>query len=884
VSGVVGREAELQAVESVLDGAVEQVIVIVGEPGIGKTTLWTQAVDSARARGATVLVARPAESEARLSFAGLADLLETVPAHLLESLPAPQREALDAALLQTTAERAPERRVVGTALLSLLRALAAAADVVVAIDDLQWLDPPTTAAVEFALRRVSGTRVRSVVSMRPGTRDPFDSAHVELGPLSVAALHRILTRELGRAFSRPALVRIATASGGNPLYALEIARSADAVVPESLGSLVAARVQSLPSDARDALLRAAALAKPTVALVDPDALAPAEEAGLVRIRPDGRVEFVHPLFASAVYSSAATARRRGMHRALAALVDDPEERARHVALAADAPDQAAAEELEAAARTARMRGAPDSAAELTELALRLLPADGPRRHELRFQLAEHLFLASDFERAEAIMRELLAELDAGDLRARVELLLTGIVYWRDGESASLALSEAALADARSALVQSECHVAIAMAAGTVDLPKAADAARSALALLEPLADRDPALLASALGAKTRADLFLGHGFDVTTAERALALEAADPPAVVDTRTVFKLGQWLRYVDDFAGARECLAQAEEQARDEGDDSSLANILLNRVILETWAGELPEAAELAERMVDAFAQHGVRTRGRNVWQSFVDAFAGRVDAVRTAVADADLHEPAVAAVWDRVCGLAELAAGDAKAADRHLSESLATFDRIHFREPAVWRVDGDAIEAALGVGDVERAGQLADRFEERAEATKIPWSLAVSARSRGLVRAAEGDLEGARDALAHALVEHERCPMPSERARTLLAQGQVLRRLKQKRQAREALEESCAIFARIGAEPWVRRAESELGRVAVRRAPDELSPTELRIARLAADGLTNRAIADQAFVTVKTVEANLKRAYGKLGIRSRAQLARALDAIP
>jgi DNA-binding CsgD family transcriptional regulator len=881
VSGVVGREAEVHAVEAFLHGVGNRhVLAIAGEPGIGKTTLWTHALDSARARGAIVLVARPAASEARLSFAGLADLLADVSSHVVASLPAPQRAALEAALLQAPAERPPERRVVGTGLLSLLRGLAADADVVVAIDDLQWLDPPSAAAVEFALRRVAGTRIRAFVSMRSGTRDPFDSEHIELGPLSVAALHRILTRELGRTFSRPALVRIATASGGNPLYALEIARSPEAAVPAGLGSLVAARVRSLPTEARDALLRAAALARPTVALVDADALAPAEEAGLVRIRPDGRVEFVHPLFASAVYSSAATARRRWTHRALAGLVDDPEERARHVALAADAPDEAAAKELEAAAHTARMRGAPDTAAELTELALRLLPADGSRRDELRFQLAEHLFLASDFERAETVMVELLAGLDAGDLRARVRLLLTGIVYWRDGESASLALAEAALADACNELVRSECLVAIAMAAATVDLPRAADAARSALALLEPLAEREPALLASALAAKTRADLFLGNGFDAETATRALALEAAAPPPVVDTRTVFKLGQWLRYVDDFAGARARLAEAEQQARDEGDDSSLANIFLNRLILETWAGELTEAAELAERMVEAFAQHGVRAEGANVWQAYVDAFAGRVDAVREAAADARTDEPVVAAIWERTIGLAELAAGVPEAADRHLSKSLATFDRIHFREPAVWRVDGDAIEAALGVGDVERARGLVERFEQRAW---TPWSLAVSARCRGLVRAADGDLEGAHQALVRALAEHERCPMPFERARTLLAHGQVLRRLKQKRRARETLTEALAIFTRLGVEPWQRRAEGELGRVVVRRAPDELSPTELRIARLAAEGLTNRAIAEQAFVTVKTVEANLKRAYEKLGIRSRAQLARALDAI-
>jgi DNA-binding NarL/FixJ family response regulator len=145
----------------------------------------------------------------------------------------------------------------------------------------------------------------------------------------------------------------------------------------------------------------------------------------------------------------------------------------------------------------------------------------------------------------------------------------------------------------------------------------------------------------------------------------------------------------------------------------------------------------------------------------------------------------------------------------------------------------------------------------------------------------VLAARGELDAAAAALERALAEHERCPMPFERARTLLVQGQLQRRLKQKRQARLSLEEAQALFSRQGAETWAARADEDLRRVAVRRAPEELSATELRIARLAAEGLSNKAIAEQVFVSVKTVEGNLKRAYRKLGISSRAQLARALD---
>jgi DNA-binding CsgD family transcriptional regulator len=420
-----------------------------------------------------------------------------------------------------------------------------------------------------------------------------------------------------------------------------------------------------------------------------------------------------------------------------------------------------------------------------------------------------------------------------------------------------------------------------MYAGTVDLRKAAAAARAALAQLEDEPDADCGLLAAALSARVRADLFLGDGFDAEAAEHALELERGAAPAAVDTRVVFKLGQWLRYVDDLDGGRRHLAEAEQAAHDEGDESSLANILLNQVVLECWAGDWSLASELADRMVDAFEQVGVGMGTVNVWRAYVDAHLGRLEAVRTAAGSASVSEPIVRAIWSRCLGLVELAGGEAAAADRHLSEALADLARVEFREPAVWRVDGDAIEAAVAVGELGRAESLLARFEEQAARSRIPWSLAVSARCRALVLAAAGDLEGAAGMLERAVIEHQRSPVPFELARTLLVQGQVLRRLKRKRRARSALEEALAIFRRLGAEPWIARAEAELQRVAVRRAPLDLSATELRIARLAAEGLTNQAIADEVFVTRKAVEANLSRAYRKLGIRSRAQLSRALD---
>lgn len=896
----VGREAELGVVDAFLDDRGTGALVVIGEAGIGKTTIWQEAVSRARGRGALVLVSRPAEPESTFSFAGLTDLLSTVEPDALAALPAPQRRALDVVLLRAEAARPPGPRLVGTAVLTLLRGLASEREVVLAVDDVHWLDPPSSAALEFAVRRLIDERVRMIVSLRSdaeraGLVDVATekrSQRLELGPLSLASLHRILADRLGRTFSRPTLVRVVQASAGNPLYALELARSLardggrgwpEALpVPEDLRTLVEERVRSLPARTRSALLRAASLARPDLSLVDAGALAAAENTGLVRIAADGRIEFAHPLFASAVYSSASLERRRETHRSLADAVPDPEERSRHLALACESPDERVAQAVEAAARRARLRGAPDAAVELTELAIRLTPEGSPETDERRLDLAEHLQPAGDYQRAAQLLEDLGSRLGPGDLRARALLALAEIDFWRKGESAAVDLGEEALLAARDPLVRARCYASIALYAGTVDLPKAAAAARAALALLEAIPDADPGLVATALSARVRADLFLGDGLDADAAERALALEELAPPTAVDTRVVFKLGQWLRYVDDFDGARQRLAQAERAATEEGDEPSLANILLNRVVLECWAGEWADAARLTERMSDAFEQLGVEARGIDPWKAYVAAHAGQLDTVRAAAAGAGPEEPIVAMIWNRCLGLAELACGETETAHRHLSEALDELARVSFDEPAVWRVDGDAIEAAVAVGDLERGETLLGRFEERAARSSIPWSLAVSSRCRGLVLAARGELPLAAEALDRALAEHERCPAPFERARTLLLRGQVYRRLKQKRQARESFQQAQAIFQRLGAEPWVRRVETELRRVVVRRAPLDLSATELRIAHLAAAGLTNQAIAADVFLTRKAVEANLARAYRKLGIRSRAQLARALDA--
>ena len=819
---MVGREVEIAAIEASLaaEGSDPAGLLIEGEPGIGKTTVWREYVRLAQARGFCVLATSSTESEVKLSFAGLSDLLSSVPADLVASLPPPQRAALDVALLRIDAPRPPERRLLGTAFGSLLRELATDGEVVVAIDDVQWLDAASAAVVGFALRRLADARVRVVLSMRTQTSSALLDAlpdeawqRLVLGPLSVAALHRIFAERLDRSFPRPTLVRIRDESAGNPFYALEIARllaggaaASPFPVPSGVLALVRARIRTLPAESRAALLRVAAAARPELRFVDPSALAAGEEAGLVEVAADGRIAFSHPLYASAVYGAAPVARRREAHRALAEMVDDPEERARHLALAASGPNEEVAALVERAAVGARARGAPDAAAELSELALKLTPPESSAVQQRRLDLATYLELVGELERAGAILEDLSETAADPDLRASALLRLSDLVYRRAGESEASAVARQALATARDPILRARCQAALAMWSGTVDLAVAASAARDAVEALERLG-ADAGIRSFALASLVRADLFAGNGFDREAAQRALELEAPAQPAAVDDRVSFKLGQWLRYIDEFDAARSQLAEAERAADEEGDEASLVNILLNRLILELWDGDWARAEEASERLITVGDQLG-RPNVSVDWQTYLDAYFGRLEAVRAAAGAADRSEPIVDMLYLRSLGMVELAAEQHADADAHLARALTLIEEVGFREPAIWRVEGDAVEAALAVGDLDRSEQLVRRFEQQAARSKIPWSIAVSARCRGLVIAASGDLPAAALALEGALVAHEACPMPFERARTLHALGRVRRRLKQKRQARDAFEAALRSVRRARRRPLVR----------------------------------------------------------------------------
>jgi DNA-binding CsgD family transcriptional regulator len=382
VGAVIGREAELKALERLLDAmpAAPAGVVVEGEPGIGKTILWLEGVRAAAARGYRVLEARPAESETQLPYAALADLVGGVFDETRALLPPPQERALAVALLRDDANDAADARTIGTALVGTLTAVVHEQPVLVAVDDAQWLDPASGRALAFALRRSPpGLGVLLTRRAQSGERLPLglDAAFPEgrlervvPGPLSVAALHHLIARRLGNPPARPALARIAATSAGNPFFALELTQAlahergertvGDPLpVPHSLQELVAARVHGLSAAAQEAALVAAALSRPTVATVEralgPDVdasrgLAEAEEAEVL-VSTRGRLRFTHPLLASVVYGSVSDERRRRLHGRLADVVSDPDERARHRAQSTLDPDAQTAGELRAPRRS-----------------------------------------------------------------------------------------------------------------------------------------------------------------------------------------------------------------------------------------------------------------------------------------------------------------------------------------------------------------------------------------------------------------------------------------------------------------------------------------------------------------------------------------------------
>jgi DNA-binding CsgD family transcriptional regulator len=440
----------------------------------------------------------------------------------------------------------------------------------------------------------------------------------------------------------------------------------------------------------------------------------------------------------------------------------------------------------------------------------------------------------------------------------------------------------ALADARDPTVAADTHRAAAWLSQDLDPTRAIAHDEAALALLDPAQSGGSYSWALLHAAYLR--LLAGERADDAAYLRGRALQESN--ANWDDASPV-VGIWAVFKDDFRGATAVYQAGLERSRANGDETATQGTLVRLAEIGCWTGDwisaetwAAEGMELADRIGSpAYLGSALYARG------YIDAHLGRMDEAQAAgerILEIFPSNDGQLALGHWVLGFLALSLGDGATADRHLTRAAEIVKDLGHREPARFRFFPDQIEAAIQVGAVDRARNLLDAFDLRASTFPRPWILATSARCRSLLLAAEAQLDGALAASRVALEHHARLEMPFERARTLLVYSQILRRLKQKRLARDTLEEALGTFESLGAELWSRKAREELRRVVTRRAPADLSATELRVARLAAAGLTNKVIATEAFMTSKTVEANLTRVYRKLGIHSRAQLGRALDA--
>ena len=914
-ASIVGREHELEVtrafVRDIQQGPAS--LVLEGLAGIGKTAIWNRSLQEAGAADVSVRTCRCSESDAAWAFAGLGDLLEGLSDELLAELPDVQRRALSAALLLSDAEEVSSgSRVVGVAVLGALRALARTRPLLLAIDDIQWLDASSRNVVSYALRRLTDEPVRLLASWRsgpaPDTADlGLPGERLVIGPVSIGIMQRIVSTRLSHTLSRPTLTRLHQATGGNPMMCLEMARAMQRrgdepevgeplTVPADLRVLVADRLSGLTEGAQRLLLVSAALAQPTLtALVaesgEPDAteraLDEALAAGVLEL--DGeRIRFTHPLIASIPYADLTPAARRDLHQRIAASVTDVEERARHAALGTTQRSTDVAVALDVAARQARRRGSLDAAAELAELAVARTPADdldGTFRRTV--DAAELLVLLGELSRARSILTVGLEDAPRGPARVSGLLLQATIASWGEGDASVASWCEQALSEAGDdELLLARCYATLAETSPSGAAQDLANA-EHALVLLESMSEPPSDLLAKALSNVATHRCRLGQGLAVTIFERAIALQAQADPGPVSDRAALGLGMLLKVVDQFEESRRWLLATRTCAADEGDDSALPTLLGHLAMLECWAGDYRLALDYAVEGRNHAARMGIRAPMPTSAHVLALAHLGRLDEARVigqadAATDDALGYVSAVALHLRSLGFVELLAGNSDQAAAHLLRALTiSIEEVGVREPAILRLHGDLVAALVTLGRIDEAQRLTDELGVTAVANGLPWASAMAGRCRGLLHAAVGDVPAALECLEHALSEHERLPMPFEAARTRLLFGSVLRRSGRRTDARRELADARAVFVRLGTPIQEEQADLELASLGGRRAEGELTPVEERIAALVSAGQTNREVAGTLFMSVRTVESHLGRIYRKLGLRSRTELARRLS---
>jgi DNA-binding CsgD family transcriptional regulator len=900
---LVGREDEIASLRAFVASTRQgpRALVLRGDPGIGKTTVWRAGVEGSP-KSCTVLSARCVEAELPLALVGLSDLVGDRLGDVAGELADHDHGVLAATLGLAAPDRSGRAALaLPLAFLALLRLLARDGPVLITVDDVQWLDPSSARILSFAARRLGDLPVGMLLAQRGDGPDPLDLrnalgeayAELRLGPLNLGEITHLVRSRCDVSLPRPVLARVHEASGGNPMFALEFARSLDRdrtqlgpiAIPSSLLDLVRGRVERYPGDVRRVLAIVAAAERITtsqLAKVDagtPELLTAAVDLDAVAIEDGDLVRFTHPLLGSAAYGGLTPTARRMLHAELAQVYEDVETRARHLALAAAEPDPAAAEVLDEAAAGAAARGAPEAAAELALEALRLTPpSEGSQRFERTLGAATYLGDASHFAAARGLLDRILAE--SLEDRERARVLLLGAALAEDVEETGRLARGAVVHAGDDAALRSQALLWLsAFQLYDGDLAASEATARAALAASEASGD-GPLVAASLMSVASRADLAGRPEPDVIARAARLADDHRVLPYGHALRTL--TGRLLLRKGDLNGARDALEPELALALEQG--TVPERFLLKRDLadIERYAGNwelseryIDDAEEYAGARVDRWSEAELMQR-----RAALAGVRGRVQEARdfaaqgVSCADA-IHWTHLAAMNRWVIGSLELSLDDPAQAWQALEDipHTETWGRLEVVEAVA-----DAIEALVGLGHLAAADELLRvLWQDRDRSNR--WAGPGSLRCEALLLLARGSLEPAVATAEEAAAVFERRGFPLHSGRALLVAGEALRRAGKRRLAGGRLDMARALFLGLGAERWVERCDNELRRARPRPRRDrELTHAERRVAALVALGKKNREVAAQLFTTVATVEAHLTRIYRKLGIRSRTELAR------
>ncbi|MFR9776554.1 ATP-binding protein [Micromonospora sp. MS34] len=874
-----GRDSELAVLGKLLDtvrSGGSGALVLRGEPGIGKTALLEHAGDA----GLRVLRAAGVESEAELPFAGLHLLLHPV-LDRLDGVPAVQAEALRGAL-GLVAAGAPDRFLVGLAVLSLLSELADAGPLLAVVDDAQWLDRASADALLFAARRLGAEPVGMLFAART---DGFPAPGVPelplrgLDPSAAAALLALHAADLDAG----ARYRLLAEAVGNPLALIElpaVATSGGGVLPDRLRDAFQAQVRTLPESVRTLLEVAAAedtgelgvllraAGKLGAGSAELDA---AVRAGLVTA--DAMVSFRHPLVRAAVWHGTPPGRRIAVHDALAAALDRPvdaDRRAWHLASATTGADERVAAELERTAAWAGERAGHAAAAAAYERAAQLSaePAAELRRLTLAAEAAAE---AGDLDQSDVLAAR-AERCGPGDavLAARLTAVRAAADFWRG----ALPSAHERLLRGAARVTTTDQHLALSMLvealhvgwyAGERELSESVARLRSALVPDDPLTPLARLLIHAATPVVGSADGGDGIDWAAPGAMIAAARAAANEPgaAVLIAGLGLILGQEAVTIE----------VAEEQvalARRQGRVGWLPQALFYLACGWQFAGWQAEGAAAAEEGLaiarDIDQRQWIDRLGEPL--AYRSAVTGDEEECRRitdeALARVAGRDPAWQVPWVYAAhGLLELGHGRAESALTWLAPLAEGRARFHI--PAI-RSTPDLVEAAVRAGRPDAAAEAFTQFQRWAAHARQPWIDAVVLRCLALL----GPDEAAGESYLAALSAYRRLNRPFDEARTALLYGEWLRRARRRSEARTYLSAALDGFERLGAAPWAARTRTELGAA-------RLTPQELQIVRLAAAGLSNKDIATQLFLSARTVGYHLYKAYPKLGVASRAELA-------